>query len=174
MIFQNASSVANQRDSVNFESAYELTRELTKDNIYTRMMDLAHQALLSQKGLDLLILVLDCHDGGSYQPTYEIFETIMNVVRKNQIGRTIIMLKKAMTLNFLREKLKDFNLDLDFYALYPDEVYRVTTLQNLTWPIIRHTDEIYNFEGQTLHSITLPWLPHFHVGQCDPQVNSIF
>ena len=96
----------------------------------------------------------------------------MNVVRKNQIGRTIIMLKKAMTLNFLREKLKDFNLDLDFYALEQEEpnLYRVTTLQNLTRPIIRHTDEIYNFEGQTLHSITLPWLPHFHVGQCDSQV----
>ena len=34
----------------------ELAKELTKDNIYTRMMAIAHQALLS-RGLDLLILV---------------------------------------------------------------------------------------------------------------------
>ena len=50
--------------------------ELTKDNIYTRMMDLAHQALLS-RGLDLLILVFPAP---SLQPTYNEFETIMNVV----------------------------------------------------------------------------------------------
>ena len=49
-------------------------------------------------------------------------------------------------------------------------VYQVTTLHNLTRPIIRPiSDEIYNLDGQKLHSFTLPWLPHIFVGQCDSQ-----
>ena len=54
-MIDNVAEASATAPPVNSESD-ELAKELTKDNIYTRMMDIAHQALLS-RGLDLLILV---------------------------------------------------------------------------------------------------------------------
>ena len=124
-------------------------------------MDLAHQALLS-RGLDLLILV-SSFTSTHVQRIWNDNECGGNEESElNQIyaGRTIIMLKKGMSAQLWGEK--DFNLDLDFYAFMNNcsEVYWVTTLHDLTRPIINPILlEIYNLEGL--------WFRHFYIGQWD-------
>ena len=122
--------------------------ELTKDNIYTRMMDLAHQALLS-RGLDLLILVFPAP---SLQPTYNEFETIMNVVATKSSAEPDLC---RAYYHYAKEGhecptlgRKGFQLRPGFLCLHELRSSRVTTLYDLTRPIIRLIlSEIYNLKG---------------------------